>query len=803
MVEDIKQIELSEAMKSNTIIYSIETFDRAFGLGGVGDGLKPIHRRILYSMWENNNFTLTKAATSIGRVLQYHPHGDSSVYGALVRMAQPWVMNHPYIVIQGNSGGQDGSTAAAPRYIECKISPFAKDVILDELDRVTVDFEDNFDYKSMVPRYLPSKIPLILVNGITGIGVGFKCDMPPHNLIDIADRCLMYIRNKSITNEQLCDGLYPDFPTGGEILNGRELERFYKYGESATIDVRGKHVFDTDKNTITLTEFPYGVDIDDIAIDIQNQIKSGNMVLSGITRYQDNNHTEENRGSKKKKAATYDYECKKEANMLEILNEMCKISKFRTTIQLSFMVNINGYPKYVTVLDIIKDWYNVRVDCIRRRRQRNISLAQEKLHLYEGILSIYPIKDQVIAFLSKSKGGSKEDIIVELHERFKITKTQARGIYEMPLGTLSGFGESDLKNKISSIRNSMLDDDYVLTHIDQTIIAELESLKQKYGRPRRTTIIMDYQDAKHASPVVSKGIFLYSHNSIGLFDINGAKNSKGLLNGLRMYKGFGKGVREITGGTVLEGSPKGFVVCYSDSTIQTIESSVFRVLNVWFDTKCDEKDQSRRVTAACPYYTEEDEFICLSDDMKIKRISIKDVSKRAVGCGSNIVRIVRSDPNDEKIDVLMVGNTSDKGPTYSVVPIDDIPMLGRSAGGVKCAYEKQEGLEVDVALIDIGDADETSRFFVGTSDSEGQGYIHSLPIDALKITGRTNKPKYLGLPKDQKATGLIVGKINPKDKDQIISMVGKNTLSTLSVSNFKKEFSFKRLFLNVITGGIL
>jgi len=805
-MEQINQIDLSESMKDNTVKYSLETFSRAFPLGGPNemDGLKPIHRNILWTMWKHKVLDYTKVSKITGQCLEFHPHGDSSVYEALVRMEQPWIMNYPYIDGMGNFADPSGSTkSAAGRYIEAKLSKFAIEAVLGELDDVCVDYVDNFDYKSMVPKYLPSKIPLLLVNGISGIGVAYKCDVPPHNLNDVADKCIQYILNKNIKNEDLCDGLFPDFPTGGEILNGRELERFYKYGEQCNITARGKYKLDQDKNTIVLTEFPYGVPSDDIADTVIEAIKNGNMVLSGILEYQDNNHTESNRNSKKKTATTYEYKCKKEANMMEILNEMSKISKFKTTIQLSFMVNINGYPKYVSVLDIIRDWYSVRVDCIRRRHQRNISIAQEKLHLYEGIMSIYSRRDEVVKYISATKGTSKEEIIEDMHKRFKITKTQAKGIYEMPLGTLSGFGEADLRNRIDALRKNMLDDDYILTHIDKTIISELEELKRKYGRPRRTTIIMDYQEAKNSAPIVSKGVFLYSHNSLGLFDINGAKNNKGLLNGLRMFKGFGKGVREICGGVGLEGSPKGFVVCYSDATVQTVESSVFRVLNVWYDTKCDEKNQSRMVTAACPYYSDEDEFVCLSDDMKIKRLSIKDISKRAVGSGSVIVNVARSNPNDEKLDVLMIGSTSDKGATYSVVPIDDIPMLGRSAGGVKCAYEKQDGLNVFISLIDIGSSNEMSRFFVGTSDGEGQGYIHSIPINALKITGRTNKPKLLGLPKEQKATGLIVGDIDPKNKDQIISMVGKNSLSTLSVSNFKKEFSFKRLFLNMITGDIL
>lgn len=815
-MQQITEIDLSESARINTLTYSKETFDRAFASDK--DGFKPIHRRILYSMWKHGVIDLTKVSKTCGEVLEFHPHGDSSVYSALVRMAQPWEMNYPLVDIQGNKGGQDGTVAAAGRYIECKLSQFARDVILNELDDVVVDYEDNYDYKSLVPKYLPTKIPLLLVNGVQGIGVGFKTDVPPHNLIDVANRCIQFIKNKNVTNEELVKDFFPDFPTGGEILNGSELADCYKRGgmaldsngKSVTINVRGKATLDTNTNTIILTEFPYGVEIDNITDTIDQAIKGGNMILSGITSYQDNNHHDDNEDETKKKKKnaekiTHEYACKKEANMIEILNEMGKVSQFKTSIQLSFMVNKDGYPKYVDVKDIISDWYKVRVDCIRRRHQRNISISQEKLHLYEGILSIYPRKKEVVNFISSSKSTNKEEIIEELHKNFNITKTQARGIYEMPLGTLSGFGEADLKSRIEKLHSNMLEDDYILMHIDDTIISELNDLINKYGRPRKTDIIMDYKDVVSERPEISKGVFLYSHLSLGLFDHNGSRNSKGLLNGLRPYKRNGKGIREVCGGTELNGSPKGFVVCYSDATIQTVDANVFKVSNVWYDTKCDEKDSAKYITAACPYYSDEDELVCLSDDFKIKRVLIKDVSKRASASGGNIVNIVRSDPSSEKIDCLMIGNTSEKGPTYSVVPIDDIPLLGRSASGVKCAFDKSSNpdLKIYMDLIDIGDYDETdtSRFFIGTIDGDEQGYIHSYPISSLKITGRTNKPKLLALPKNQKATSLIIGKVN--NKEDALCMIGKSSTTTLSVTNFKKPYSFKRVFLTVITGGIM
>lgn len=811
-MQNVGSIDIVDSEKENTLVYSKSVFDRVFPYL---DGLKPIHRRILWAMFVDNTINFTKCANIVGKTMIFHPHGDAAIYSTMVRLGQPWIMNYPLIDVRGNKGDQGNSSGyAAPRYTECKLSDFTRDAVLADLNKVTVNFTDNYDYKSLVPEYLPTRIPLVLLNGINGIGVAYKTDIPPHNLNDIVDRCVMYINNKNISNEVLCDGLFPDFPTGGEILNGDELIQFYKHQIPCNISIRGKAELDTSKNMIILTEFPYGIDIDDITAKVSAACKSGNMVLSGITSIQDNNHhvdalsgiaesVEEIEASSKKRkkqqATTYEYTCKKDANMMEILNEICKVSDFKTTVQMSFMVNVDGYPKYVTVKDIISDWYNIRTDSKRRQYQRNITSSQEKLHLYEGILSIYPRKDEVVHFISSNKGTSREEVIESLHKKFKLSKTQARGIYDMPLGTLSGFGEHELEVKIKLLKDTIAENDHNLLHIDEIIIQELNDLKTKYGRPRKTTILMNYQEKKSEKPVVSKGQFLYSHNSLGLLDINGCNNSKGLMNGLRTFKGIGKGVREIEGGSVLEGSPAGFIVCYSDSTIQIIDSSVFRVLNVWYDTKCDEKDQYRCITAACPYYEESDEFICLTDDLKLKRIALSDLSKRASNSGGKIIKIIRNDVNDERIDCLIIGMTS-KGAGYLVVPVEDIPLLGRAASGVKTSFEDQNN-KVYMSLIDIGSSNEMSRFFVGTEDPEGQGYIHSLPIESLKITGRTNKPKQLPLPKDQIISGLIIGNVD--NREESVYMFGKSSSASLSVNNFKKPFSFKRLYLTMISGGVL
>ena len=804
-------VDIMDSSKENILVYSAATFTRAFP--DFRDGLKPIHRRILFTLYRDKTINLTKVATLCGRVLEFHPHGDSSVYGALVRMAQPWVMQYPYIDIQGNKGTQAGDPSAAGRYIMAKLSDFARYVILDELDPVVVDYSENYDRESMVPDYMPTKIPLVLINGVDGIGEAFRTKIPPHNLNDIADRCIMYIRNKNISNQEICDGLYPDFPTGGEILNGSELAEFYKNGTQTTIQIRGKAEFKQDTNTIVLVEFPYGIATDDISAAVTKEAKDGNMILSGIESIVDNNNNVDEDGNeitnpKAKKLTTYEYTCKKEANLVEVLNEISRVTNFKTSIPLSFMTTENGYPKYITVRDIITDWYKTRVDQKQRRHKNNIAKSTDKLHLYEGLLSVYDRIDDIINDIKKSTTNA-EELTTLLAKKYNLTKTQARGIGDMPVRQLSGFGKVELQARIANIQNSIKDDEYVLSHIDQTIVSELENLKRMYGRPRKTTILMDEKIAATERPVITKGTFLYSLNEIGLYDSNGSRDSKSILTGMRPFKNVaGKNVKEIIGGTSVDTTPIAFAVCYSDATIQRVDSSVFRILNVWYDTKCDEKDPNRYITAACPIFSEDQELICISSDLKLKRISVSDLNKRAVGSGTSIVQIAPYNPKDNRIDYMIAGTTINKKgehvPSYSIAPIEDIPLSSRVASGVKCAYELNEidlSKGLYITSVDL-DRDENTKIMIGAIDGkDSQNYIYSIPISELSMTGRTNKPKSLALPAGYEVTSLSY--VSVDNKDQVLCMIGKNSSSTLSVTNFKKPFTLKKVFLTVTTSTVL
>jgi len=790
-------VDIVESARKNIIRYALETFIRAFP--DMRDGLKPIHRRILYTMLENRNFGYTKVASITGAVLgKYHPHGDMAVNDALVRMGQPWVMNYTYIDGQGNYGTQDGDGAAAGRYIEAKLSDFAKKAVLDDIDPVSVNYEDNYTFTLKIPEYLTSRIPLLLINGVAGIGEAFRVSIPPHNLNDVADLCIRYVKNKSITNVDLCNGFFPDFPTGGEIINGAEVERFYRYGDPVTISLRGCADLLTDSNTIVIKEFPYGIDSDDIGISVADGIRSGNMILSGITNIQDENNNVDDDGSsfeagdskKKKKKKTYEYICKKDANMIEILNEMYKTTSLKTGIVMSFMINDKGIPFYANVLDIIKYWYATRIDCKRRKHTNAIAQIHSKRHILEGILTVYSKMDDVIDVIRKN-ASDKDTLIRALHDKFGLTVVQAKGIYEISLGSLSKFGKSDLESTIARLSTTIDENEYALTHIDETIVAELEELKELFGRPRRTKVIMSVEEFKNKSLVLSRGSFVYAKNAIGLYDVNGVKDSKNITTGLKAVKIEGKNVRDIIGGKLLQGkTPIAFIVCYENGGINRIDASVFRTINVWFDVGSESF-----ITCATPIYTENDEIVCVSSDNKLKRISVSDVpGKRVLSTGSTIKEMVCYSDPDGKPDengLLLVA----KDGTYNFSPIDDIPLLGRGAGGVKSAFD--ENVETIFGIIVPREFYETERLMLSSIDTrDGQNYMHGLIPSELRLSGRTGKPKLIGIPEKYSVTSIALMDIS--DKESQICMVGKSSTSTLNLfNNFRKANEAKRLFLTV------
>jgi DNA gyrase/topoisomerase IV subunit A len=786
-----QEVDFVESARQNIIRYGKETFKRAFP--DYRDGIKPVARRILYTMWDMHATDFIKVATISGKTMSLHPHGDMSVNGALVLLGRPWSINHPLITGQGNFGAQDGDNAAAARYIEAKLSDFALFVIFDDLDKVSVNYEDNYDYSLKVPEYFPTKIPLVLVNGIAGIGEAFMVEMPPHNLNDVADICIKYIKNKNIDNKELVEGLFPDFPTGGEIINGDDLKEYYQNGKHTSIIVRGKADLSRENNTIILTEFPYKVNVKDIEEQVKKAATEGNMILQGILNMQDDNGYEDEEDNKfnekrnnKERKKTYEYLCKKDSSMVEILQELYRATDFQSSITISFIINEKGKLKFVKIKDIVEDWYKIRVDCKRRKHTNAIAQSHNKKHVLEGIMSIYDNMDDVIKTIKENK-SNKDSLIKTLHDKFNLTMVQARGIYEMSLGALSQFGKEDLNNNITRLQDQIYENENSLIKIDDIIINELLEVKARFGRPRKTTVISHVNEHKLATVTATKGAMLLSYNAVGLFDMNGVRDSKNIINGLKPAKIDGKNIREITDGKrLMNKTPIGFIICYNDGTINRIPLNIFKVINVWYYN-----DSASLITSGTPIYSEDDILICLSEDRKLKRIEVSSIpGQRKLQVGSPITDIIQYNDNDEEqyAHLLMVAANG----TYHLSDLDEIPLVNRNASGVKSSYE---GYGNKVIILPVpSEIFESERLFLGCVDSrDGQNYIIPFNPELLKVSSRTSKPKKLHIPESYVVTSAAM--IDIGDKASQICMIGKNSTSTLGSNNFKKTYDAKRVYI--------
>jgi DNA gyrase/topoisomerase IV subunit A len=786
-------VDMVEGARQNIIRYGKETFRRAFP--DYRDGIKPVGRRILISLWDMHISDYTKVASISGKTLLLHPHGDASVNDALVRLSQPWVMNYPLIAGHGNIGNQSGDAAAGARYLEAKLSDFSLSVIFDDLDKVSVNYEDNYNYTLRVPEYFPTKIPLVLINGISGIGEAFMVEIPPHNLNEIADICIKYLENKAISNDELVEGLFPDFPTGGEIINGDDLQSFYKNGGTVSIIVRGKADLVREKNTLILKEFPYGVNTSKVELQVHEARKNGNMILQGIENILDDNGYEdeddEDKGfddkrKNKKHDKTYEYICKKDSSMLEILQELYRTTDFQSPITMSFIVNEKGNLKYVKIKNIVEDWYKIRFDSKRRKHTNAIAQLHNRKHVLEGVLFIYPIMDEVIACIKENK-SNKDALIKTLHDTFKLTVVQARGIYEMSLGNLSQFGRADLEKTIHDLAEKIAGNERDLNRIDAIIIEELKELKTKFGRPRKTTVIRHVEAHKMAAVTVSKGAMIVSHNAIGLFDANGVKDSKNIITGLRPSKVEGKNIRIICSGQGLANrTPIGFILSYLDGTVNRIPITTFKVINAWYHLNSPEF-----VSCGTPIYSEDDILVCLTEDKKLKRIEAHGIpGPRKLNTGSVISRMVPYNEQDgEQYEhLLMVGSDG----TYHLSDLDDIPLVARQASGVKSSYEGFKGATYLLPM--PGECFEYERLFLGAVDTrDNQNYLIGLSLDHLKVSGRVSKPKKLALPEAYAVSAIAV--LDVGDKLNQVCMIGRNSTATLSVTHFKKSYEPKRVYL--------
>ena len=485
----IEQVNIDQQMRSAYIDYSMSVIvSRA--LPDVRDGFKPVHRRVLYGM-EGLGLTWTsqtkKSARIVGEVLgKYHPHGDSSVYDAMARMAQDWSLRYPLVFGQGNFGSMDGDPVAAMRYTEAKLAKLSDEVLAD-LEKDTVDFQNNFDDSLQEPTVLPTKLPLLLLNGSSGIAVGMATNMAPHNLTECCDAICAYIDNPDITIEELMHYVKgPDFPTGGIIQGRQGIKDAFETGRGRIV-IRSKtdiEISESGRETIVVTEIPYMVNkremIEKIAVLVESKRIEGIAYINDETTM---------------KGVRIVIRLKKDANSNVVLNMLYKYSPLQSSFSVNNVALVNGRPRTLNLKQLIKYFVKHRHEVVVRRTKFDLEKARKRAHILEGLLKALDVIDQIINIIRSSK--NVEDAKNELMATFGFTDVQATAIVEMRLRQLTGLEREKLQSEYDELMKFIRYCEDVLSNESmqmQIIKDETLEMKEKYGDARRTDIALSAEE---------------------------------------------------------------------------------------------------------------------------------------------------------------------------------------------------------------------------------------------------------------------------------------------------------------------
>ena len=481
----ILKINIEEEMKSSYIDYSMSVIV-ARALPDVRDGFKPVHRRILYGMLGIGNTSdkpYKKCARVVGEVLgKYHPHGDSSVYGALVRMGQEWNMRYKLVDGQGNFGSVDGDSPAAMRYTECRLSKMGEQ-IMDDLEKDTVDMTNNFDDSLLEPTVMPTKIPNLLVNGGNGIAVGMATNMPTHNLSEVIDGCCAFIDNPEIDTEGLMQYIpAPDFPTGAYIYGLQGVREAYETGRGRIV-MRAKAEIESEEthDKIVVTEIPYGVNKQQLIEYIAELVKEGK--LEGISNVNDETG---------RQGMRIVVDVKRDANANVILNKLFKMTALQSSFSVNCIALVKGRPKLLTLVECVKHFVDHRHDVTIRRTQYDLKKAQERAHILEALLIACDNIDEAVHIIRASKTPSEAQ--TNLEKRLDIDELQSKAIVDMRLSQLTGLRMDQLHAEYEELERQIAYFQQILSDPElckKVMKDELLEVKQKYGDERRTEIIPD------------------------------------------------------------------------------------------------------------------------------------------------------------------------------------------------------------------------------------------------------------------------------------------------------------------------
>lgn len=479
----IINVDLEKEMKKSFLDYSMSVIVQR-ALPDVRDGLKPVHRRILYTMFENNlmpDRAYRKCADTVGSVLgRYHPHGDASVYDAMVRLAQDFSMRYMLVDGHGNFGSVDGDPAAAYRYTEARMSRVAVEMLQD-IDKETVDFQPNYDDRLKEPVVLPSHFPNLLVNGSTGIAVGMATNIPPHNMSEVIDGVCTLIDNPEATLDDLMKSIKgPDFPTGGIVMGRRGIRESYATGRGRIL-VRARAEVEEEKNgrfNIIVTELPYQVNKARLIENIADLVKEKR--IEGISNVEDHSDRDGMR---------IVINVKRDASPQIVLNQLYSYTQMQTTFGVILIAISGGEPKTLTLHDMLAEYIKFQEDVVRRRTQYELRKAEERAHILEGLKIAVDNIDEVIRIIRSSK--SIPEARARLTERFALDDLQTQAIVQMPLGRLTGLERQKLEDELNALLVKIADYQDILAHEERVLAIvkdEAIAVKQKFGDERRTEI---------------------------------------------------------------------------------------------------------------------------------------------------------------------------------------------------------------------------------------------------------------------------------------------------------------------------
>jgi DNA gyrase subunit A len=490
-MDKIEQVDLQVEMQRSYLDYAMSVIvGRA--LPDVRDGLKPVHRRVLYAMYDGGyrpDKQFSKCSRVVGDVMgQFHPHGDSAIYDTLVRLVQDWNLRYPLVAGQGNFGSPGNDPAAAPRYTECKMAPLAMEMVRD-IDEETVDFQDNYDGRTQEPTILPSRFPNLLVNGSIGIAVGMATNIPPHNLREIAQAAQFVLKNPNVVGEELIEELIkvvkgPDFPTGAQILGRRGIEDAYRTGRGsitmrAVVNVEEIH----NRTCLVVTELPYQVNPDNLALKIAELVKEGK--LTGIADIRD-----ETSGRTGQRLVIV---LKKDAVARVVLNNLYKYTQLQENFGANMLALVDGVPRTLSIDGFITNWVAHQVDVIVRRTQFRLRKAEERAHILRGYLKALDALDEVIALIRRSP--TVDDAREGLMKLLSIDELQARAILNMQLRQLAALERQKIIDEAAELERQITEFKRIIADevVQRQIISdELEEVVSRYGDDRRSEILLGF-----------------------------------------------------------------------------------------------------------------------------------------------------------------------------------------------------------------------------------------------------------------------------------------------------------------------